>query len=660
MEFISDNNLGFGSYFSLFNSEGLLREHQIRPGFLFQQDTEIDVPLDKERVIYLNVKGVETDSVKGTNINTEYDSEIILLWLHIPIPFQKVDHASDKIFYNQHFSGLDLINKITVFNGAEIYKEYSRLTYKLELQQMLGSEYRNFHDKYLDLTKRLSYQHSIMNLNNSEIEQETLHFPIFFKPHLKPSLVDNSKNKQKKSKSNNFKIEFVLNDITKLFTKSKRVKLNPIILNLSRATIVSKCFNDLLITNDDEGNRVQIQTETVFQKTAAKVTNICGDHINPNGFKVEIGNIDLLTSNIFFAVNDISFDENKFFYGKTINESIKCYLNSCFKLICDTDTCVNLKTLEMSAKSLKGWSAQFIDSNHILISYTNAFDVKYETILISKKFSFAEMQDIYIDLNVSLVVNFYWFKKIELEFDNYDKFTHEVTNDSFNNGLKVINSQFMFRPTEKSENKSLYPIVFLGVEKFCFNYRIVAQWTMVKNDDKVHYLTKKHFDVYFSMPVHSDKPSFFAKLDFVILDYCDYHWMDLDRNYPWKINGISIVKQSDTNFLIKFEENTLCSMGYDQPFDIQMLSITSPGLTGYCNLNNYDLVVELNENEFFEIKKRDLLKMECIVSNFQFFKYHKQKYSKLKLNSIINLTESDEFQELLCEENKCKKKIKYN
>jgi hypothetical protein len=173
-----------------------LREHQIRPGFLFQQDTEIDVPLDKERVIYLNVKGVETDSVKGTNINTEYDSEIILLWLHIPIPFQKVDHASDKIFYNQHFSGLDLINKITVFNGAKIYKEYSRLTYKLELQQMLGSEYRNFHDKYLDLTKRLSYQHSIMNLNNSEIEQETLHFPIFFKPHLKPSLVDNSQNKQ--------------------------------------------------------------------------------------------------------------------------------------------------------------------------------------------------------------------------------------------------------------------------------------------------------------------------------------------------------------------------------------------------------------------------------------------------------------------------------
>ena len=95
-------------------------------------------------------------------------------------------------------------------------------------------------------------------------------------------------------------------------------------------------------------------------------------------------------------------------------------------------------------------------------------------------------------------------------------------------------------------------------------------------------------------------------------------------------------------------------MRYNQPFDITMLAITSPGMVGYCDLKNYNFIVEYSNNEFFSIKNSKAIKMNCFISNYKFFNYQKRKYSNVCVNAIEQLSQSDQFQELFNDENERK------
>ena len=675
--FVIQNNTSVGSYFSLFDSEGLLREKNIKPSYLVHTDLE---PLTNKS----NSKKVSFDIKTLAQSDLETDAEIVLLWVHVQIPEQKVQNKSDKVSYNQHFSGLDLIKKISYHSNSseKSYKEHTRATYRLELQNLLGSKFGAFHDQYLDLTKRLSYQQNISNNDFSHIEEETLHFPIFFRPHLKPFLVDEST-----KKSSSFKIEIVFNEISKLFTKSVRHMLTSFDVSKATATLVTKFFNDQVVNEHDHEHGL-IQTENIFQALETKITYSDADDSKATQFKVDVkeGNKNPV-NNIFFAIDDQSFSSQHLFYGKTVNESVKCYINSCFKLHSDNSNCVDLSSL--NGWNSNGWSAKYIDSSHVLLRFTTLENQQYETILISKTINFEDLHQVYIDLEVSSVIKLYWFKQIELEFNFYNQ-SHILAEDWFNGAQKILNGQFKFDEMPKKNNlkdqlaevKSLddendennneqvemhykenSSFVFLGATNFNFNKKIPVKWSNKGTiAEKEKYLTQKHFEVFFSLPVISKDASPFSKLDFVVIDYCDYNWMDLDRKYQWNIKEIKITKDSDLNFLIKYNENTLKSMRYNQPFDMPQLAITSAGLVGYCDLKDYSFVVEYGGSEFFQMKPDpcNLIKLNCYVSNYKFFNYQKRKFFNVKLKTIQKMCNCEQFQELFEDEttNNNRKKFK--
>ena len=685
--FVLQNNTQVGSFITLIDSDGLLRNEQVKPSFLVHSDLKPVTTQNNSKKVSLTIK-----SIAESDLDT--DAEVILLWVHVPIPAQCVTKKSDKLFFNQHFSGLDIIEKISFhINGTEkCFKEHSRSTYRLELQHILGSEFRAFHDKYLDLTKRLWYQQNVANNDYSQIEQDVLHFPIFFRPHLKPFLVD-----EPSPKTPSFKIEIVFNGISKLYSKSGKFCFNPMKISEVTATLVTKFHNNLeAITECNQGI---IQTETTFQNISATISTTDADDANLKHFGVELKHWqeNFPVNNMFFAIDDQSFCEQNFFYGRSVNESIKCYINSCFKLSADNMNCMNLSFKNEVNVINKKWSARKIDSNRILLTFKENENLQYTTLLISKQIAFENLHKIFIDLEVSNTIKLYWFKQIELDFNSFDSQTHILTDDFFDGGVKILNGQFKYTfdsneiKSIKESNKSIKAsnlsdesinsksselseniiseeivsdekiarqteIAFIGAKDYSFNYNIQVIWKNIGNAkfQTLTCLTQKHFDVYFSLPVDSSEASPFTRLDFIMLDYCDYNWMDLDRKFEWKVEKISIKKKSDLNFLIEFNKNILETMRYNQPFDITMLAITSPGMVGYCDLKNYNFIVEYSNNEFFSIKNSKAIKMNCFISNYKFFNYQKRKYSNVCVNAIEQLSQSDQFQELFNDENERK------
>ena len=646
--FISQNNVGVGSFVSSFNFDGEISDDPMKPGYLVHMNINPSFASDKKRVLNLRIE--PSSAIEENELDTNY--EIIMLWVNVPIPPQRVEFLGDKIYFNRNFSGLDLIKKIKYFDGSETnFKEHSRLTYKLELQNLLGSNFNSFHDKYLDLSNRLTDNNTLYN----ETPGGTLYFPIFFRPHLKPFLLDHSSN------SCVFRIEIIFNEISKLFTKSFRASLNDNDLGEATCTLVAKFYNDQIVQSQEP---CIIESDTSFQNILpVNVKIFDADKTSLNRYDIEFGVKENLVNNVIFSMDDQYFSSNYLFYGKTVNESIKCYLNSCLMLEPPDDDCVNLSKFDSIKK--KGWSAQIIDSTHVLLSYTDKGQ-SYTTLLVSKKIPFEKLDQIYINLQVSPRIRLYWFRRIELDFDYYDKFNHILTNDKYYGGQKILNGQFKVEKTKKIKRQSdeeesneeiemEKEIVLMGVESFSFNYNIPTDWKnpgfieeSKKTDLKENqYLTQKHFDVYFSLPVESIDHSPFASLDFLILDFCDYNWMDLDGKHEWEIERISIKSKLNTNLSILFSRDMLNTMRFNQPFNLPQLTITTSKMLGYCNLKDYLFTVEYRNSEFFEIKYREelpiqKLNLSCIISKNEYFSYKNLKYQKLKMDQIKRICENHE------------------
>ena len=217
--FFTRNNSEFGPFISLFDSCGKMDWTVKEPKFNYYKNIEY-------------IQKQDNPIIELTIPKEEPNVELSALWITVRLPNQFTSDQTHKIFYNQYFSGVDIIKSITIYNKNEIKKQMSRAEYQLELENLGRSEYAYLKNKYFDLTKRSTYKNNMKNKLFNFIESDSINLPIFFKPYLKIS------------HCSNIRIEIIFNEISKLYTCSKNVNLNEINYKEIRCTGVFIDKND--------------------------------------------------------------------------------------------------------------------------------------------------------------------------------------------------------------------------------------------------------------------------------------------------------------------------------------------------------------------------------------------------------------------------------
>lgn len=586
---LSRTHFEIGPFLSLFDSNGNLSFNVNPPKFIIYNNIKKDIKPDSRKISF-KISGLDPRLYLST------------FWIHIPLPNQKTNDLIKKIFYSNHASGLDILRKIKINHNNRLKKVISKQEYEFELKTLMKYDYLK--KRYFDPIQNSNYKNRLENKLNQEIDEDIIHIPIFFNSN---SYTANS---------SSIEIEISLHQISKLYSFTKNFPLNDIDFKNIKATGVFYALNDYQFFE--------------FKETALYEKESMYEYFNLENKSEFTLNNELIGNHAIFLINDESFKPSEYFYGKNIKESVTCFLNSSFKAVNDTDTCLDLATRKFKTPSLRSlFNCEKIDDYRIKLIYKNN-ESEYETIIKSTNVKFEEIP-VYLDVSISEVLNLFWFEYIEIDICKYDSIKHKLDNTKVkNNAIKIIDG--LFRISDK--NNELISV--LGVIDYRFNYKVKMNndLTNCLQCNEIKYLNQKHYDVYFSLPIFNRKHSYFSECDFVSLDFSDWRWMDLDRKYEWKYSKIKISDLNDTNFKLEFDNNALTASSYGD-MDYTFISFVPSG-NGYFLLKNLKIYLEHSDYEFYQIKKRYNLTNKLFISNLKFF--NRTNHNNLDLNSLVKLT----------------------
>lgn len=595
----SRTNFQIGPFLSLFDSQGNLKLSVDEPSFNIYTDVPKQLKINS-RILTFKYE------------NSDPKFFLHSMWIHVPLPRQSTESPTKKIFYTNHFSGIDIVKNIKIYFNTQLRKELKRQDYEFQLKSL--KNYQQIYDKYLNLKGNINYLNRLENKTNEEIDADVIHLIIFFNP------------KSYELKNYNVDIEVHFDIITKLYAITKGVKLNDLDFDKIEATAVSFVVNDY--------DYFQKNENPLYEK------ELTYDYYNL-GIKNEITiSNDNLARSAIFLINDQSFRSGEFFYGKTIKESVYCYLNSCFKAENDSDTCLDLKLCQFTNTNLRTlYTAEKLDSNRIQLTYKNN-EVEYKTCIQSKKIKFSDLEGLYFDHSISDILNIFWFEFIDIDICEFDSVHHKLDNTkTLKNSTRIIDGLFTLPTSSKKFS-------IIGVCDFKLSNRIkIPNDISGLSENENKFFNQQHFDVYFSLPVFNKKHSYFSEFDFICLDYSDWRWMDLDRKYEWKISKIIITDTFDTNFNLQYNTNKL-KIGSISDFEYIKINFVNSN-NGYISLNNFKFKLENTDEEFYKIKKQYINKIvrKIYISKQNFFNKH--NFKQLDLINLKKLSTHETCQMIL-------------
>jgi hypothetical protein len=619
----------FGSFLSVFDKNNEISGSINHPKFKSHINILHKNDL-KSTSISFSMPKLEDMSEEGYKITKK--TEFSVVWIQVTLPFQIVSDKNGKISYNKYVSTLDLIKNIEITNGKNVKKSMSKNDYKLELESLGKSKFDILNKKYFQALSNLSVPVRDFKVKNQVVvNQTTIFYPIFFKPYLKTYLVKNEF----------FKISVSFNNIESLFTLSssespkslKEIDLNEIkVIGIYEEINNSNVFDKFQQTENKK-----IEHELFFETyTNNKKTMNSTDHFH---FEKQF-----VVQKMFSSINDQTFRMFYEFYANNINDSVLVYLNSCIKAEDDnTEKLLNLSTQKMT-KETSQIEVVTISDNRLQI----VFDSMYKTIIKLNGCKFSDLKGIYFDLKVSNVLNLYWFDYIEIDFELFDEYEHVI-----GTGFDTLNGERIENHLFKSDK-----IVVKGASKYKFNYSITKSDYLDSYQKKELdnlYLTDKHFDIYFSLPVSSNRPSKYAQFYFVRFDYLDWEWMDLDKKYRWNASCINFKLKSDTNYLKSYSGHVLNIISNSSDENKQTLSFENSLFEsdinkniGFFDLEGSTVEIEYSIDEFSSIKSNyyELIIKNLSFSKIKFFEYitKSQTYEQIEsMKTLENICKSNSF-----------------
>jgi hypothetical protein len=619
----------FGPFLSIFNKNNEISDHINHPKFKSHIDI-LHKNDDKSTSISFNLPKLEDMSVEGCKITKKIEFSVV--WIQVSLPYQIASDKKGKISYNRYVSTLDLIKNIEIKIGNCVKKSMSKNDYKLELESLGKSKYDLLNKKFFMALNNLNVPVRDLKVKDQVVVNQTkIFYPIFFKPYLKTHLV----------KKDFFSISVSFNKIESLFTLSssecpkslknidlKKIKVFGIYEEINNSNVFDK-FQQTEIKNIEH----ELFFETYTNKTKPLNSTDC--------FYFDKQQV---VQKMFSSIDDQTFRKFNEFYANNINDSVLVFLNSCIKAEDDhTEKLLNLSTQQMTKETTQIKVIKISD-NRLQIE----FDSMYKTIIKLNGCKFSDLKGIYFDLKVSSVLELFWFDYIEIDFEFFDEYEH------------VIDKGFTTQNVERIENYLFKcdKIVVKGASKYKFNYFIHKSDYLDSYQKKEFdnlYLTGKHFDIYFSLPVSSNRPSKYAKFYFVRFDYQDWEWMDLDRKYRWDASFINFKLKSDTNYLKSYSEDALKIISNSSDENKQTISFENSLFESdiYQNIGFFDLegsIIKIGYSidEFSLIKSNyfHVLFKNIIFSKIKFFKYvtNLETYEQIKsMKTLEDICTSNKF-----------------
>ena len=535
------------------------------------------------------------------------EKELKIIWFEVKIPAQ-TSYKFVKTKFSP-FGFLSLVKSVTLKSGANEIKSWTANSYLLYLADLLNERFMTF------------FKNIFMPKFDEETEQ-VFSFPFIFNPSLKPWHF-----------TTQCSLELIFNNIQNLYTSSKISKFVDIDLTKIECLSFYYVLNDLKYFENHFKFKNYTHNEIFYHASPSiRVDNLTKSNIFFGGKKP--------IRNCMFNFNDQSFCQGLDFFGSSIDESIKNFLGSCLKFKNPSESCFSLE----SGKFFKEKSA-FTEDWQIIHNQQTIkiiFKKKFTTILHTNNNLLAiNKLPCFFDLNLCSYLKIYWFKKICIDvseyipdLDEYDENIHEGTAYKLTNGLFV-----------DMDSK----ICFNGISDYLLNSGITED---LYPKNKTINITRKYIDIMFSMPITNCNTSIFTDYKVVKLTHSNYRWMDLDQKYLWEIESICFksklkptAEKIITNDIIKNSSmlNFKNIKPYDgnlNPIEYQMLSFEpeqvetfssnyeSLAKSGYFNFDDYEISINMENNEIFEFKKSKLF-LSILYSTIKTVSYRKQSLENL-------------------------------
>jgi hypothetical protein len=563
--------------------------------------------------------------------------EIEQIYIHVPLPEQKLADLSSRLFYKK--SGyLNLVNKIEIcFQNAT--KVYGAREYLYSLKERMNY----YFEPNVSILDKEDYEY----VGQTLVPATTFHLPIIFENPLKLWMFESNCP---------LKIVIHFNDISSLFDSNELHSWTNLKVKDITATANYESVNDLrLYSNYFNMEQSSIETEQVLQYDQS--IEVSSSDINGiDGPNAEVKQLMLLFENT-------SFSNNTIHYGNTVESAKRNFLNSCLKLhdkvlmnkdspIFFLDSCLFLN----ETSTCQSYKIQKISDFKVSIQFD-----KWKTILSSNT-SFKSMNSIVFDLNTSSLLKLYWFKEAFLRVDEFDVQIVDSTK-SINNAKKLAKGLFV--------NDSL---AYIGFESFKMRQNvpddILTKYTCGK---ETILLNDKIYAFMFSMPVFPIKvvpsyycvPSYFAQFDFVYLRRDLFNnFIDLDGNFCWQVERILIYDKMNRSYFKILDKDMLSVSCTDLKFfnqvkenKIQIVSWINENYgscndklsLGYFNLKDYKFDFKIEE-AYFMFLLRDFgytIKLNMSFFILQSWQYSRGRYIFLddrkineNLENVYNILES--------------------
>ena len=157
------------------------------------------------------------------------------VWVHVTLPKQETNDPFKKIFYSEFATGLSILNNINILLNGVLVKTFTSQEYEFDLKMNLGIEkFKKLVKTYLNVQESVHYTNRKNNNQTHFIDQEVIHFPIFF--HSNSNLVRSGKS---------ITIEMSFLSLSKLFVYSKNFEIADLDLININSSAVYELSNDL-------------------------------------------------------------------------------------------------------------------------------------------------------------------------------------------------------------------------------------------------------------------------------------------------------------------------------------------------------------------------------------------------------------------------------